>query len=207
MLKTLTLDAQFFISSGFSQRLRDANKEMEGRSSLLDHLFMPFFSNVLLHRVTSGMSLISRPGGSQCSGSQLPPSASSLCTSTQLLLLAPTATGTIYHSLISFNSNAFSRLYDCGLKPKVRNPHSHGVQKSGAHSYAAGLPCEVHRFIKVMFSGGFSEVFFHQNSLEMLHQRGDSGAIDFQDKEGAQNRHSFVEKRIDTQEMANNFTQ
>lgn len=111
------------------------------------------------------------------------------------------------HSLISFNSNAFSRLYDCGLKPKVRNPHSHGVQKSGAHSYAAGLPCEVHRFIKVMFSGGFSGVFFHQNSLEMLHQRGDSGAIDFQDKEGAQNRHSFVGKRIDTEEMANNFTQ
>lgn len=45
-----------------------------------------------------------------------------------------------------------------------------------------------------MFSGGFSEVFFHQNSLKMLHQRGDSGAIDFQDKGGARNRHGFVEK-------------
>lgn len=102
------------------------------------------------------------------------------------------------HSLISFNSNAFSRLCYYGLKPKIRNPHSHGVQKSGAHSYAAGLPREVYRFIKVMFSGGFSGVFFHQNSLEMLHQREHSGAIDFHDKQGAWNRHSSVEK-IDTE--------
>lgn len=141
---------------------------MEGRSSLLDHLFMPTESHQVCHWL-AGLEARSVPAPSY--HPVLPVRVHQPNSSFWLPQpLEPFVQqwSISRHSSISFNSNAFSRLYDCGLKPKVRNPHSHGVQKSGAHSYAAGLPREVHRFIKVMFSGGFSEDFFHQNSLEML---------------------------------------
>lgn len=64
---------------------------------------------------------------------------------------------------------------------------------------------EIYSVIKAVFSGGFSEVCFHQNSLEMLHlrrERGGGGSCrQFKIREGLKIR----KEGRDTREMAHDF--